>query len=53
MKWPNFDNTMDKLRLKNAEAAVEGISSDAMAFFSGLVLPGVSDVKCPVSTCSY
>ncbi len=48
MKWPNLDNTMQKLHLKDAEAAVEGVSSDAMAFFSGLVLPGVSGIKRPV-----
>lgn len=42
MKWPNLDETLDKLRQGNADATVDGVSSDAMAFFSGLVLPGVS-----------
>lgn len=42
MKWPNLEETLDKLRQGNADATVDGVSSDAMAFFSGLVLPGVS-----------
>ena len=41
MKWPNLDETLDKLRQRNADASVDDVSSDAMAFFSGLVLPGV------------
>lgn len=45
MKWPNLDETLDKLRQGNADATVDGVSSDAMAFFSGLVLPGVSNPR--------
>ncbi|SPO03845.1 uncharacterized protein DNG_06528 [Cephalotrichum gorgonifer] len=40
MKWPNLDETLDKLRQRNADSSVDAVSSDAMAFFSGLVLPG-------------
>jgi hypothetical protein len=42
MKWPNLENTLDVLRQGDAEASLPTISSHAMAFFSGLVLPGVS-----------
>ncbi|PKS12174.1 hypothetical protein jhhlp_001472 [Lomentospora prolificans] len=39
MKWPNLDETLFQLRQKNADT-LDFVSSDAMAFFSGLVLPG-------------
>ncbi len=42
MKWPNLDATMDELRRRDAEGTSVTVSSHAMAFFSGLVLPGVS-----------
>jgi hypothetical protein len=44
MKWPNIDETLDRLRQRNADANVDAVSSDAMAFFSGLVLPGVGSL---------
>ncbi|KAG5985280.1 hypothetical protein E4U55_007383 [Claviceps digitariae] len=40
MKWPNLNNTMENLRLHDEEFRLDTISSDAFAFFSGLVLPG-------------
>lgn len=42
MKWPNLANTLDNMKQKDSEMALDEISSDAYAFFSGLVLPGVS-----------
>ncbi|KAH8122753.1 hypothetical protein LI328DRAFT_136065 [Trichoderma asperelloides] len=42
MKWPNLRETMESLRQKDEEFALDSISSDAFAYFSGLVLPGVS-----------
>lgn len=45
MKWPNLDEALDKLRQRNADASVDAVSSDAMAFLSGLVLPGVSVLR--------
>lgn len=41
MKWPNLNNTIKALRQKDADGALDSISSYALAFFSGLVLPGV------------
>lgn len=43
MKWPNLGETMENLQQKDEEFALDSISSDAFAYFSGLVLPGVSD----------
>jgi hypothetical protein len=42
MKWPNLADTMEQLKQKDSDFALDKISSDAFAFFSGLVLPGVS-----------
>lgn len=42
MKWPNLDETLDNLKRRDSEMALDDISSDAFAFFSGLILPGVS-----------
>lgn len=49
MKWPNLKDTVDILRQRDAEASLLTVSSHAMAFFSGLVLPGVSTFLCPHS----
>ncbi|KAK2589862.1 hypothetical protein QQS21_012461 [Conoideocrella luteorostrata] len=40
MKWPNLSNVMENLRIHDEEFRLDSISSDAFAFFSGLVLPG-------------
>ncbi|XDG03361.1 hypothetical protein ABKA04_002976 [Annulohypoxylon sp. FPYF3050] len=40
MKWPNLLDTIDELKLRDAEGSLIPVSSHAMAFFSGLVLPG-------------
>ncbi|KAI1117419.1 hypothetical protein F5Y14DRAFT_348270 [Nemania sp. NC0429] len=40
MKWPNLAETLDVLKERDAEGGLTTISSHAMAFFSGLVLPG-------------
>ncbi|KAI1460780.1 hypothetical protein F4805DRAFT_415377 [Annulohypoxylon moriforme] len=40
MKWPNLPETLDELRERDAEGSLMPVSSHAMAFFSGLVLPG-------------
>ena len=42
MKWPNLHETLDTLKRRDTDSTLDGISSHAMAFFSGLVLPGVS-----------
>lgn len=42
MKWPNLGNTLSALRQGYEASNLDAISSHAMAFFSGLVLPGVS-----------
>lgn len=42
MKWPNLGQTLDSMKQRDIEASLDIISSDALAFFSGLVLPGVS-----------
>lgn len=41
MKWPNLAETLSSLRAGYEAANLDAISSHAMAFFSGLVLPGV------------
>lgn len=46
MKWPNLRETMECLRQKDEDFALDSISSDAFAYFSGLVLPGVSKLRC-------
>lgn len=43
MKWPNLGETMMQLKQKDEDFALDTISSDAFGFFSGLVLPGVSE----------
>ncbi|EAQ83977.1 hypothetical protein CHGG_10381 [Chaetomium globosum CBS 148.51] len=40
MKWPNLTDTLDTLKRRDEETTLDLISSHAMAFFSGLVLPG-------------
>ncbi|KAM3550276.1 hypothetical protein ARSEF4850_008428 [Beauveria asiatica] len=40
LKWPNLDETLDALREARDEPDSNAVSSDAYAFFSGLVLPG-------------
>ncbi|KOS22600.1 putative sugar kinase [Escovopsis weberi] len=40
MKWPNLKQTMDYLTHRDELSTLDTISSDAFAFFSGLVLPG-------------
>lgn len=42
MKWPNLNATTDAISRRDAEGSSVSVSSHAMAFFSGLVLPGVS-----------
>ncbi|CAG9938837.1 unnamed protein product [Clonostachys rosea f. rosea IK726] len=42
MKWPNLADTMEQLKQKDSDFALDKISSDAFAFFSGLVLPGIT-----------
>ncbi|PSR78807.1 hypothetical protein BD289DRAFT_463163 [Coniella lustricola] len=42
MKWPNLAETLASLKQGFADANLDAISSHAMAFFSGLVLPGPS-----------
>ena len=41
MKWPNLTETLNSLKRRDADGNLDTISSDALAFFSGLVLPGV------------
>ncbi|RFU76269.1 vtc domain-containing [Trichoderma arundinaceum] len=52
MKWPNLRETMDNLRQKDEEFALDSISSDAFAYFSGLVLPGQKMTREDVETMS-
>ncbi|ENH72420.1 hypothetical protein FOC1_g10013076 [Fusarium oxysporum f. sp. cubense race 1] len=40
MRWPNLADTLDNMKQKDSELALDEVSSDAFAFFSGLVLPG-------------
>ncbi|KAI1105040.1 hypothetical protein F4804DRAFT_341409 [Jackrogersella minutella] len=42
MKWPNLADTVDDLKQRDADGALMSVSSHAMAFFSGLVLPGTT-----------
>lgn len=42
MKWPNLAATVTNLKQRDADGSLESISSHVMAFFNGLVLPGVS-----------
>ena len=42
MKWPNLNATIDAIVRRDARGTSVSVSSHAMAFFSGLVLPGVS-----------
>lgn len=52
MKWPNLAETLASLRQGDQAASLDAVSSHAMAFFSGLVLPGVRiDTYCQYSTC--
>ncbi len=41
MKWPNLAETVANLKRRDADSTLGTISSHAMAFFSGLILPGV------------
>jgi hypothetical protein len=40
MKWPNLNEALDVLKRRERDGSLTDISSHAMAFFSGLVLPG-------------
>ncbi|KAI2641943.1 hypothetical protein GGS21DRAFT_500432 [Xylaria nigripes] len=40
MKWPNLGETLAVLKDRDADGSLTTVSSHAMAFFSGLVLPG-------------
>ncbi|KAK3946140.1 VTC domain-containing protein [Diplogelasinospora grovesii] len=40
MKWPNLSATLDNIRQGDTDNTLDLVSSDTMAFFSGLVLPG-------------
>ncbi|KAK0634872.1 hypothetical protein B0T17DRAFT_481537 [Bombardia bombarda] len=40
MKWPNLAETLACLRQRDEENTLDLVSSHALAFFSGLVLPG-------------
>lgn len=40
MKWPNLSETVAALKRREAQSTLDLVSSHAMAFFSGLVLPG-------------
>jgi len=51
MKWPNLADTLDHMKERDADGTLENISSDALAFFSSLVLPGVSPPECLASVC--
>lgn len=42
LKWPNIGDTLDALRETEEDLASDAVSSDAYAFFSGLVLPGLT-----------
>lgn len=59
MKWPNLAETVASLKQGYAESNLDAISSHAMAFFSGLVLPGVCcsqpslSVPRLILTCEY
>lgn len=49
MKWPNLAETLAALKQGDRASTLDTISSHAMAFFSGLVLPGVSCGRIVVS----
>jgi len=40
MKWPNLAATLANLKQRDSDGTLDLVSSHAMAFFSGLVLPG-------------
>ncbi|KAH9908074.1 hypothetical protein F4778DRAFT_720203 [Xylariomycetidae sp. FL2044] len=40
MRWPNLTETLETLKQLDADGSVVHVSSHAMAFFSGLILPG-------------
>ncbi|KAK0674508.1 hypothetical protein QBC41DRAFT_308852 [Cercophora samala] len=40
MKWPNLSETLRELKQRDEDCVLDLVSSHAMAFFSGLVLPG-------------
>ena len=40
MKWPNLAEALANLKQRDADGTLDLVSSHAMAFFSGLVLPG-------------
>lgn len=40
MKWPNLAATLENMKRKDSEMALDDISSDAFSFFSGVILPG-------------
>lgn len=42
IKWPNLGATLERLARVDDEGGLDGLGADALAFFSGLVLPGVS-----------
>lgn len=42
MKWPNLGDTLEQLKQQDHDMSLDDVSSDAFAFFSGLILPGVS-----------
>lgn len=44
MKWPNLNDTLEALKQNELDGNLLGLSSHTMAFFSGVVLPGVSKV---------
>lgn len=48
MKWPNYAATVANLKQRDADGSLAAISSHAMAFFSGLVLPGVRTIDATV-----
>ncbi|KAI0025754.1 hypothetical protein F4780DRAFT_789283 [Xylariomycetidae sp. FL0641] len=45
MKWPNLGEVVEALRRGDADASLPWVSSHAMAFFSGLVLPGIARIR--------
>jgi hypothetical protein len=47
MKWPNLAEVLDNLAQKDEDMCLDAISSDTFAYFSGLVLPGVSTTNKP------
>lgn len=42
LKWPGLDATLGRLARLEREDRLQGLGAEALAFFSGLVLPGVS-----------